>query len=109
MDGIGTKNDNGKIKMRLILPEFLEEMAKVLTYGAGVHGDYNWQNVESYRFEDSLCRHVNNWRKGELIDNDEPNNHNLVAAAVNCMFLWWKDNNESIKPKGDASENCIQH
>ena len=98
----GTKNDAGKIRPALIDPEFLEEMAYVLTKGAEVHGDYNWQKLEIDRIQNSLFRHMLKYLSGQLTDEDYPNGQHLAAIAVNAMFLYYleKENqNESKKNK----------
>lgn len=98
MDRADRKWDNGKIKYRLVLPEFLELMAKILTEGEKNHpcepnGQPSWQLVEPEAYEDALFRHFQAYRKGEMHDKDmkfdnEPCDH-MGNIAVNAMFLWW--------------------
>lgn len=86
----GRKKDQGKLRFDLILPEFEEAMAHVLTHGAKEYGANNWQKVEDAkaRYTGALQRHLNQWRKGYMYDLDSDCN-NLAQIAVNAMFLYW--------------------
>jgi len=89
------KWDDGKLKYHLILPQFLELMAEILTRGEINHpkepdGTPSWQLVEKEAYEDALFRHFQAYRRGEIIDPDPkmPTDH-MGNVAVNAMFLWW--------------------
>ena len=86
----GRKKDADKLRFDLILPEFEEAMAHVLTHGAKEYGANNWQKVEGAkaRYTGALQRHLNQWRKGYMYDLDSDCN-NLAQIAVNAMFLYW--------------------
>ena len=43
----GTKFDECKPRMGLVAPEFVEGVARVLTFGADKYGAYNWAEVRS--------------------------------------------------------------
>jgi len=88
----GKKFDEGKLRYDLIPPEFMEEVAKILTYGALKYSDNNWQNLDNFnsRFYAALERHLQAWRKGEDIDKESGLSH-LSHAATNCLFLLWKE------------------
>ena len=88
----GRKKDQDKLRFDLILPEFEEAMAHVLTHGAKEYGANNWQKVEGAkaRYTGALQRHLNQWRKGYMYDLDSDCN-NLAQIAVNAMFLYWFD------------------
>lgn len=90
----GKKNDAGKTRYDLVLPEFEEEVAKVLTFGAETYGDNNWQSVENFenRYYAALRRHIAAWRMGEEKDPDSGLSH-LAHAACNLMFLMHGDKN----------------
>jgi len=91
----GRKFDNDKLRMDLIPPEAIEELAKVLTYGANKYEAHNWMGVESHRYIAALMRHINAWRKGEECDQESGLKH-LSHALCNITFLLWKEiNNES--------------
>ena len=87
------KWDQGKLKYNLILPGFLEQMAEILTKGEVNHprdpdGTPSWQAVEPEAYVNSLMRHLEDYRKGKLVDK-EMLTHAMGHVAVNAMFLWW--------------------
>ena len=86
----GKKHDEDKLRFDLILPEFEEAMAHVLTHGAKKYKANNWQKVADAkaRYTSALQRHLNQYRKGHLYDLDSDCN-NLAQIAVNAMFLYW--------------------
>ena len=86
----GRKKDEDKLRFDLILPEFEEAMAHVLTHGAKKYEANNWQKVADAkaRYTSALQRHLNQYRKGHLYDLDSDCN-NLAQIAVNAMFLYW--------------------
>ena len=88
----GTKYDGDKLMYDLIPAECLEELAKVLTYGAKKYAPNNWQKVDNFnsRYYSALQRHIEAWRKGEKVD-AESGLHHLSHALCNVMFLLWKE------------------
>ena len=91
----GRKDDSGKLRMDLIPPSVLEELALVLSYGANKYGDNNWQGVDSERYIAALLRHYCEWRKGNDRDS-ESNIRHLSHMLANVAFLLWKElNNEA--------------
>ena len=84
----GKKHDQDKLRFDLILPEFEEAMASVLTHGAKEYGANNWQTVlnAKARYTAALQRHLNEYRKGSNYDLASGCTH-LAMIAVNAMFL----------------------
>jgi hypothetical protein len=83
----GIKFDGGKIRYDLLSPEFLEETAKVLTFGAQKYGDRNWElGMDWHRPFGALMRHLWSWWRGEDYD-QESGLHHLSHAACNLQFL----------------------
>lgn len=79
-----------KPRLELIDPEFIEALGRVLTVGADKHGADKFKNGEmdwNARIG-SLLRHVNDFRKGNEIDEETRECH-LINAAANCMMLYW--------------------
>jgi len=94
------KWDEGKLKYGLVLPEFLQEMAEILTKGEVNHpkieGQPSWQFVDQERYLDALLRHVQAARMGELNDKEMGTNH-WGHVAVNAMFLYWFSVRNSVR------------
>lgn len=86
----GVKYDDNKLRYDLVPVEAHEGLAEVLTYGALKYDDDNWKKVPQYRYEAALFRHINAWRKGEVVDS-ESNIHHLKHALANLSFLLWFD------------------
>ena len=93
------KYDQGKLRFDLILPEFEEGMAKIMTMGAAKYAPNSWQNVEGAedRYYAALKRHINQYGKGEGFDEESKESH-LLHAACNLMFLYYFE--EKHKGKG---------
>jgi hypothetical protein len=83
----GNKDDAGKARHELIAPEFLDGLARVLTFGARKYGDRNWENGMSWsRPFGALMRHMWAWWRGENFDPETGESH-LYHAACCLMFL----------------------
>lgn len=87
---IGRKDDAGKPRADLLVPEFLEEMAAVLTMGAEKYSENSWKYVENAvpRYTAALYRHLWAAQKNELIDSESNLSH-YAHIAVNAMFLYY--------------------
>jgi len=87
------KDDQDKLRMSLVQPEFIEGIAEVLTEGAKVYGANNWKTLppkDKYRYKDALLRHVSEYMKGNILDSSSHKSH-LLHAACNLMFLYYMD------------------
>lgn len=85
----GVKTDTGKPRYGLIPPFALEQVAICLTEGLKTHPKKdNWKLVENAkeRFLESLERHFQQYKMGEVFDRDNPNVRNLAAVIVNALF-----------------------
>ena len=85
------KDYGGKLRYDILKPEFMEDIVKVLSYGHDKYGDYNWQKckkTELFWYEGALFRHFQEYRKGNIIDEDSGFTH-LSHAATNLYFLDW--------------------
>lgn len=85
---IGIKFDSGKPEYGLLPPFALDEIAKVLTYGANKYAPNNWRHVEnsSKRYFDAAQRHMWAIARGEVNDPESGMPH--AAHAATClMFL----------------------
>jgi hypothetical protein len=91
-DVIGRKFDGGKLEYGLLPPLALEEVVKVLTFGAQKYERDNWQRVpdSKRRYFDALQRHLWAWKQGEKDDKESGLPH--LAHAMCClMFLYEHD------------------
>lgn len=82
------KNDKGKNQMNLIMPEWLEGIGQVMTYGARKYEPNSWQKVPDAidRYEAALLRHYTAYKAGEVNDQESGLSH-LLHCAVNALFL----------------------
>jgi hypothetical protein len=88
----GKKLDNGKLRWDLLLYAEVEDIVKVLSFGALKYEDNNWMKVDNAenRYFAAAMRHLVAWRKGEKIDPESKLPH-LAHAACNLLFLAWFD------------------
>lgn len=85
----GKKNDTGKSRVDLLLPEFLLEVGDVLALGAVKYGEANWRMVSKQRYVAATLRHFFAFMAGEIRDPESGKQH-LAHCATNIMFLWEK-------------------
>ena len=95
---VGRKNDQGKNRLDLIEPQFIEGVGEVLTFGAAKYGPNNWQNVEDAedRYYAAALRHLMAWRRGEVVDEESGLSH-LKHAATNIMFLLHFETSQEVR------------
>ena len=78
------KDDNAKTRYDLLPPEFLEETARVLTFGAQKYSAHNWAQGASWsRYFSAMMRHMWAWWRGE--DNDPETGFSHLAHAACCL------------------------
>lgn len=87
----GTKFDGGKTKLHLLPFDALEEVGKVLTYGAAKYGEYNWRSGMGYsRLMSAALRHIFAHMRGERY-NHEPEvlseDGTILHPATNYLHL----------------------
>lgn len=96
----GNRFNEGKLRYDLIPQEFLDELAKVFTYGAEKYGVDNWRKGLSWR--DCLAsaeRHQRAFASGKDYNTDDnPNLLHVANAAANLAMItaFYK-----IYPQGD--------
>lgn len=112
----GTKYDSGKPQMDLLDPYALEELAKVLTFGAAKYEPNNWRKgIAISRLTSSLLRHVFAFMRGQSTDPETGLSH-IAHAMCNCMFILWTiehkpsyDDRPPIAPeRGLTTTNCTK-
>lgn len=83
----GQKFDSDKLRYELLPPELLEEVARVLTFGAKKYADRNWElGMKWSRPFGALMRHMWAWWRGEEKDPETGYSH-LSHAACCIAFL----------------------
>jgi hypothetical protein len=86
----GVKYDTSKPRWSLIPNGTLEEVIKVLEYGANKYSPDNWKKVPEMevRYYDAAMRHIDSYWQGEYLDEESGQPH--LAHAVCCLlFLMW--------------------
>lgn len=87
----GIKYDKGKLRWSLLPMEELEEVVKVLDYGATKYAPNNWKKIDTERYMDALMRHMAAYLQGETED-PETKLHHMAHIACNALFIIYKDN-----------------
>lgn len=99
----GIKFDSNKPRMDLLDPYALEELAKVLSFGAVKYEPNNWRKgIAITRLTSSLLRHVFAFMRGESTDPETGLSH-IAHAMCNCMFILWTVRN---RPAFDDRPLC---
>lgn len=82
------KFDSDKARMELLPLAALEEVAKVMTFGANKYADNGWKGLPeaTNRYTGALLRHLTAIQRGELNDPESGLPH-IAHVACNAMFL----------------------
>lgn len=89
----GIKYDAEKPPIALVEPEFINELASVLGFGARKYAAHNWRYGISYsRLISAAYRHIGAINSGENIDPESGLPHTGHLACC-IMFLSWMMNN----------------
>jgi hypothetical protein len=95
----GVKFDEEKERWSLLPIDIVEDIVKVLDFGAKKYGVDNWKKMEDKeRYYSAMMRHIVAWRKGEDLDS-ETGFHHLTHAMTNIVFLMYffkKENNSTL-------------
>lgn len=91
----GRKDDTGKVLLDLFPIACLEEIGRVLTFGAQKYAPYNWAKGIVYSRLFAAClRHIFAFWRGEKLD-PETNIHHLAHAICCLLFLLYYE----LKPE----------
>ena len=93
----GIKYDVGKPEYGLLPPFALEEVAKVLTFGAQKYDRENWKKLDDLerRYFDAAQRHMWAVKRGEAYD-PESRKHHLAHATACLLFMLESELNPNI-------------
>lgn len=106
----GVKHDQNKIRWDLIPYDAVNEIAKVLTFGAAKYEARNWEKgMDWSRAFGALQRHLTRWFHGQ--DKDKETRLTHLANAGCCLFflLSWelRQVGKDDRPKLDS--NVLEH
>lgn len=90
----GLKFDQAKDRWDLLPYVEVEEIVKVLTFGAQKYAAWNFSKVDDWknRYFAALMRHLTAYWAGETIDPESGLSH-LSHAGCCLLFLMYKENN----------------
>lgn len=87
MNDKGLKYDSKKVPLNLLSNYAIEELAKVLQFGAEKYEPWNWaKGIEFSRLIAAAKRHIAEWENRNDIDSESKTNH-LANAMCNLMFI----------------------
>ncbi len=101
----GVKHDDGKLRFDLLPPHALEQVVKVLTFGAGKYGDRNWERGMNWsRLFGALNRHMWAWFSGQDKDSETGLSHLAHAACCSLMLLEYaiRNTGKDDRPYGEV-------
>ena len=105
----GIKFDSEKNRYDLIPPYALDEVAKVLTYGARKYSPGNWRFVPEaeQRYFAAAQRHLWAFSRGE--ENDPESGISHIAHAITSLFflydLKYANNTRNTQDPRESSDN----
>lgn len=83
----GTKDDDGKPRYDLLDPYAIDQLARVLSFGAQKYAPHNWRNGLTYsRLIAATLRHTFYFLWGQTND-PETRLHHMAHAMCCCMFI----------------------
>lgn len=98
----GVKFDHGKLRYDLVSVPALEEIIKVLGFGATKYAPRNWEKgIEYCRVYAALQRHINAWFQGEALDPETGISHLAHAGCCLMFLLHFELHTDQYKDKDD--------
>ena len=83
----GTKHDSEKVRWELLSVDAINEIAKVMTFGARKYNDHNWRGGFDWsRLIGAAYRHLSAWHNGQDKDPETGLSH-LAHLGCCVMFL----------------------
>lgn len=100
----GRKDDHGKPRYDLVPVEALDQVVRVLTFGAEKYGDHNWSKVTDadLRYFSAAQRHLWAYRSAVLAGDEdgrfdhESGRHHL-AHAISCLLFMLELDTDELK------------
>jgi hypothetical protein len=101
---VGIKYDGGKLRWSLLPINEIEDILKVLEFGARKYSPDNWKKIDFAldRYYDALMRHLSEWKKnydnGIYNVKDEESGLSTLSHVGCCiLFLMWHSKYSSCK------------
>lgn len=93
----GMKYDQDKPMYNLLPPNAIDDMAKVMTFGANKYAPNSWQRVDNglERYRAALLRHTFAIQRGELIDPESGLHHSAHVMCCAAFINELEKRNES--------------
>jgi hypothetical protein len=93
----GKKYDQDKTDWSLLPWREVEQVVRVLMFGAERYGRFDWQHFvargkNEERYFAAAVRHLTAWKTGHKLD-PETNLHHLAHALCCIIFVLWKETN----------------
>lgn len=82
------KHDGDKPRMELLPLNAIQEVAKVMTFGANKYAAHGWKSLKNAedRYTGALLRHLTAIQNGEKVDTESGLPH-IAHVACNSVFL----------------------
>lgn len=88
VDGGGERKNTGKLRLDLVPTDVVEELAKVLTYGAKKYAERNWERGMPWSdVAGSLERHWADFKLGRRVDPAGSGMRTSALLLCNAVFL----------------------
>lgn len=103
------KADAGKLKLSLVPPQIIRDIAQVREYGNNKYpegGPDNWKNVEKERYRDALFRHFLAYLEDPHGVDEESGIEHYKHMACNMAFLCEMENAEK-RLQGSCTANFV--
>lgn len=102
MTEIGRKFDQDKLRYDLLPFRGMDEVVRVLTYGARKYAPDNWRHVPDAdrRYIAAALRHISAYTQGLTLD-EETDMHHLAHAICCLLFILTVDAEEEDGSTGD--------
>lgn len=86
---LGMKFDQEKPRYDLLPPAAIDELAKILTFGAEKYAPNSWQQVENglERYRAALLRHTFAIQAGEFLDSESGLPHSAHAMCCAAFIV----------------------
>lgn len=102
----GQKFDSNKLRYELLPPELLEEVARVLTFGAHKYSARNWELGMAWsRPFAALMRHMWAWWRGEEKDPETGYSHLSHAACCIAFLVSYEARNVGTDDRPKEKQN----